>query len=214
MSEFERHIEYYSVYWWSSFTKMMAKTEWGNKTVAEMYLKKYWLPQVEYENVWKYTQDKIFINQDIGLPELIFPERYNMLALRGGCLFLEEDFKQLQQCLLAIEEEYFVVIENTFGGKLQEPAFRMKFPTDITWQELTSGNFISAVLFEMLHNEYFVFGESAIYGKYSATEYENPLDIIVFKPEYASIFRNNFKQSERELKEISEWLPEKYKNTI
>lgn len=93
---------------------------------------KYWLTNTEYENIWAPIQNQIFINQDKGLSELIFAEQYKILAMRGGCLFLEEDYKQLQQCLFAIGEKYFVVIENTFGGKLQEPAFRMKFSIEST----------------------------------------------------------------------------------
>lgn len=58
-----------------------------------------------------------------------------------------------------------------------EPMFRMKFPVNITWEELTSGNYISAVLLEMSYNEYFVFGNSGSYGKYSANDYEHPMDM-------------------------------------
>lgn len=210
MIDYLEHIDYFSEHSWADFTKLFPASEWGNKNNAKAYLEKYWLSQEEYENVWKPIQDKIFINQDVGLPELIFAEHYNIFAFRGGCLFLEEDFKQLQKCLLAIGEKYFVVIENSFGGRLQEPAFRVKFPTNITWQELMSGNYISAVLFEMLFNEYFVFGESTIWGKYSANDYVNPLDLIGFKPEYSPIFREDLKQSNAEKLEIKKWLPPKY----
>src|SRR6218665_800348 len=214
MIEFEKHLKHYSTYWWSSFTKLAPEFEWGNIKKARFYLEKYWLPQKEYDNAWKPIQDKIFINQGKSLPELLFAEQYNLLALRGGCLFLEEDFKQLQQSLIAIGEKYFVVIENTFGGKLDEPAFRMRFPTDITWEELTSGDFISSVFFEMLPNEYFVFSESGNWGKYSANDYENPLDIIGFKPELAPVFKKHFKQPKEEQEEIREWLPKEYKKLI
>jgi hypothetical protein len=210
--EFERHLEYYSTYSWSSFSKMVKEREWGDKKIGEEYLKKYWLSENEYKDIWKPRQSKIFINEDYGLPELIFPSQYNIIALRGGCLFSEEDFKKMQKCLQAIDEKYFVIIQNSFAGKLKEPAFRMKFPTTITWEELTSGNYISAVLFEMPFYEYFVFGETDIWGKYSANDYEYPLDLIGCTSQSYKLFNEIYKESEEERNEIREWLPPKYRD--
>ena len=214
MREFEQHLDFYENYWWAGFSKIVPEPQWGNKKIAEDYFDKYWLPQMEYETIWKPIQDKIFVNQEKSLPEPVFSEHFSLLALRGGCLFLEEDFKQLQQCLLAIGEKNFVVIENTFNGKLQEPAFRMKFPSDITWDEMISGNYISAILLEMYHNEYYVFGESRNWGKYSASDYTWPLDLIGFKPEYSTLFEEKFKQAEEEKQKIKEWLPLAYQKRI
>ncbi|HEV2830341.1 MAG TPA: hypothetical protein VGW31_00045, partial [Hanamia sp.] len=95
-----------------------------------------------------------------------------------------------------------------------EPMFRMKFPVNITWKELTSGNYISAVLLEMGYNAYFVFSGSGNWGKYSANDYDYPLDIIGFKPELAPIFQEYFKQPKEEREEIREWLPQEYKALI
>lgn len=214
MKEFERHIAFYKDYWWAGFSRLIPEPQWGNIHDAHTYLEKYWLPQKEYEKKWKPIQDIIFINQEKSLPELIFSEQYNLLALRGGCLFMEEDFIQLQKCLIALEEKYFVVIENTFGGKQEEPTFKMKFPVNITWNELTSGNYISSIIFEMYRKEYFVFGESGSWGKYAANDYESPLDLIGFKPELGTIFKEYFQQSQEEQNEIYNWLPKSYKDKL
>ena len=90
------------------------------------------------------------------------------------------------------------MIENTFGGRVKEPIFRMKFPMDICWDELTSGNFASAILLEMPHKEYFVFGESGSWGKYVANDYEFPLDVLGFRREIANIFRDKFSLTDAE----------------
>ncbi|MGK6353487.1 hypothetical protein [Parapedobacter sp. DT-150] len=137
-----------------------------------------------------------------------------MMATNGGCLFVEKDFKQLQKAMQQIGERYFIVVQNTQEYTNDEPMFRMKFPVDIMWEELISGNYISAVLIEMSMNEYFVFGESGKWGKYSANDYERPLDIIGFKSELAPVFQNHFKQNRKEYEEIYEWLPPKYRELI
>ncbi|MBK1442510.1 hypothetical protein JHJ32_21100 [Parapedobacter sp. ISTM3] len=213
MTEFERHIEFYKLYWHQHFSKVVPEDKWGDKKLAEEYLKKYWLPEQEYLSVWKPIQDKIFV-QGKSLPNLIYHSEFEMIVANGGCLFLEEDFKQLQKAILSIGEMYFVVVQNIQEYTNGEPMFRMKFPVNITWEELISGNYISAVLLEMSLNEYFVFGENGNWGKYSANDYEHPLDIIGFKSELAPIFQEHFKQPKEEQQEIREWLPQEYKKLI
>jgi hypothetical protein len=211
MTEYEHHIEEYFDHPAKYYTKLVPRSEWGDKEAAERYLEKYWLPMTEYEAKWKPIQNQIFISQK-GLPDLIFPPQYEMLAFRGGCLFVEEDFKKLQKCFVSIGDKYFIVIENTFSGKLESenPSFRMKYPADISWSELVSGNFISAVLLNFSYGEYFVFGETTSWGRYSATEYESPLEIVGFQSKYSSLFREKLKESEEEQREIATWLPPKY----
>jgi hypothetical protein len=210
MTEYQGHIEIYSNHWQQHFQKMFPQSKWGDKEAAERYLEKYWLPSAEYERQWKQIQDQIFINQN-GLPDLVFAPQYEMLAFRGGCLFIEEDFKKLQECFINVGGRHFSVIENTFGGKLNEPPFRMKYPVDISWPELISGNFVSAMLFHSLHKEYFVFDETAAWGEYAASDYESPLNIVGVLPQYSSLFREKLKVSEKERQEIASWLPPKYR---
>ncbi len=213
MIEYLPHIEEYSVYQYSSFSNLIALENWGDKKLAEKYLQKYWLSQLEYLTVWKRIQDNFFV-QGNRLPDLIYKKEFEIIALRGGCLFLEEDFKKLQKVMQEIGEEYFVIIQTSQDFTEGEPMFRMKFPVDITWEELTSGNYISAVLLEMSCNEYLVFGSKGNWAKYSANDYEKPLDIIGFKPELALFFQKSFKQSKKEQKEILGWLPKEYKELI
>lgn len=211
--EYRKHLEYYTEnYWFSTSSTLVPSEHWGDKKLAEEYLQKYWLPQLEYLSVWKPIQDKIFVQGN--LSDLIYRPDFEMIALRGGCLFLEEDFKQLQKAMEEVGEEHFVIIQHSQDFMDGEPMFRMKFPVNITWDELTSGNYISAVLVEMSYNEYFLFSESGDFGKYSANDYEYPLDIIGFRPELGPIFQECFKQSQEEQEELREWLPQKYKKLI
>ncbi len=213
MIEYIRHIEEYYTYEHSSFSNLVPLENWGNKELAEKYLQKYWMPEQEYLRIWKPLQGKIFI-EGKSLPDKMYHCGFEIIALRGGCLFLEEDFLQLQKVMQEVGEEYFVVIQHSQDFKEGEPMFRMMFPVNITWEEITSGNYISAVLLEMSYNEYFVFGSKGNWGKYSANDYENPLDIIGFKPELAHIFQEHFKHAKEEQEEIRELLPQEYKGLV
>ena len=211
MIEYEHHIEKYSLLGYHMYSHVVPESEWGDKKLAKRYLEKYWLSQAEYEKKWLPIQDQIFINQEKGLPAQVFSESYELMALRGGTLLEEIDLEELQKCMLSLGDEYFVIIENTYGGKLDEPPFCMKYPVNISWRELMSGNFISSILFEMFHKEYFIFSVSGVWGMYAANEYKRPLNIIGFKPEHSYIFNKNITQSEEEWKEIkAHWLPPSY----
>jgi len=210
MKEYDKHLSVYKVYAQMHFSKLVPEANWGDKELAEKYLQKYWLVEQEYLGFWKPIQHKIFV-QGKSLPDLIYRPEFEIIALMGGCLFVEEDFLKLQKAMQEVGDEYFVIIQHSQDFTEGEPMFRMKFPVNITWEELTSGNYISAVLLEMSYNEYFVFGENGNWGKYSANDYEYPLDIIGFKLELAHIFQEHFKQSKEEREEIRELLPQEYK---
>ncbi len=210
MKEYRRHLDTYSSYPFSSFSKLVSEHEWGNKVLAEEYLQKYWLPEEEYLAVWKDMEYKIFQNES--LPGLVFKPDFQMVVLQGGCLFQRHDFLQLQNIMLTTGEEYFVVIQHTQDFTEGEPMFRMKYPVNITWEELISGNYISAVLLEMNYNQYHVWGSNGEWGKYSANDYDYPLDIIGFKPQLTATFMKHLKLSKSLQDDVRGWLPPLYKN--
>lgn len=214
MTEFERHVEFYKLnYAHQHFSKLVPEDKWGNEKFADEYLQKYWLSEQEYLSSWEPIQNKIFIEGE-NLPNLIYHSEFEIIVTNGGCLFTKENFLQLQKTIRNVGEKYFVVVQSGQEYTKGEPKFRMKFPVSITWEELTSGNYISAVLLEMSFNEYYVFGSSGKWGKYSATDYLRSLDIIGFKPELASVFQENFKQSKEKREEIQKWIPENYRKLL
>jgi hypothetical protein len=212
MKEYSKLLEEYSSGYYLIFSSDSEETV--DSGAAERYLERYWLAEAEYQSFWKPIQDQIFINQERGLPEPVFSENYEVIVLRGGVLFVEDDFRALQECFMRIGDKNFVIIENTFGKASRIPPFKMKYPVDVSWEDLMSGSFISAVLFKACQNEYFVFGDSAVWGKYAANDYDYPLEVIGFKPEYASLFREKFQTSEEERQEIAGWLPPAYKKFV
>jgi len=210
MKEYQDLINRYSLKGYDMYSRSISRSEWGDLKKGEEYLAKYWLSSEEYQSVSEPIFEKIFDNQKIGLPNLVFSEEFDLLVLEGGCLFVEEDFIKLQKCILQLGDNFLFIVENDFGGSLEEPTFRMKFPADISWQELNSGNFVSSTLLESIHKEYFVFGEGGLWGKYSANDYDFPLDIIGFKADNKGIFLAEFMQSGDEQNNIKKYLPQEY----
>lgn len=180
LEEYIEHLAYYQNYKHSSYSALVPSDQWGDQQKAKAYLEKYWLTAHEYSTVWKPIQDCIFVSKEhssIGN----FQSEFTLIKLVGGCLFLEADFKQLQKAMLAVGDSHFVVIQTSQDFAEGEPMFRMKFPVGISWGELMSGNYISAVLFEMNCNEYVVFGNSGKIGKYAASDQNHPQDFIGYK---------------------------------
>jgi hypothetical protein len=153
----------------------------------------------------------IFVDQVEGLPELVFSDQFEMLALCGGLLFLKDRFSKLQDCMRMMGDRHFVVIENTYGQRVPQPGFRMLYPTAITWDDLASGDCISGILLGFPHNDYYVFGDSGTWGQYSANDYEKPLHIIGFPRTSGSVFKEKFRVSESESQKIGTWLPPQYR---
>lgn len=211
MKEYSTILDVFSDEGYGMYSSVIPRAQWGNRQVAEDYLERYWLSSGEYERRWKPVQDRIFTNQEVGLPQMVFAPGYQLIVSRGGCLFVQEEFTRLQECTRAISEQFLFVIENSFGGRVREPVFRLKFPTGISWGELTSGNFASAILLEMPHKEYFVFGETGTWGRYVANDYESPLEVLGYQREVATVFRSKFALSEAEEREVAAVLPPVYK---
>jgi hypothetical protein len=203
-------------------------TDPGTEHITKKYLDKYWLDKAEYENKWKPIQEKIFNMRAKYLPEMIFNNEFELLALVGGGIFALEDFIWLKECIKQTGDKYFVIIENAnmspsiYYGKgdyRTHPLLYFRFPVNVDWDDIMSGGSISRELFETSYKEFYVFGDSGKWGKYVANEYWDrsidragtPLDIIGFTKEYEHVFRNTFKISKKDAATIKKWLPPKYR---
>jgi hypothetical protein len=200
------------------------------KKISAEYLKKYWLDEYEWTYKWKQIKDIIFSPISIFLPDMMFNSTYRLIAMMGGAIFVKKDFQALQKCMLKTGDKFFVMIENANVRPLKEkmdfPHLRFKFPSNITWEEFHNGDEsvydISYEAFMITNKEYFIFGDSKNWGRYTACEYWDcgvnsfgtPLDIIGFKPKYSNIFSKYFRQSKEEVDIVQKWLPLKYKNIL
>jgi hypothetical protein len=193
------------------------------RNLSKRYLEQYWLDIGEFSSFWLPIKNKIFNPFSKDLPELMFNEGFELVAQKAGILFTKEEYHALQKCMKSAGDEYFVIIENkTARNTITDyHPFRFKFSIGTTWKELNNGDetdFSDISSYDLLLNpqkHFFVFGNSGRWGKYTANDYnDTPLDIIGFKPELASDFKEQFKQQEDEQDEIWEWLPHEYKKLI
>ena len=188
------------------------------KNMTADFLRKYWLNGDELQSLWLPIKDSIFKKGSKRLPDMMFEDNYELIAQKGGVLFTKNEFLFLQKCMRVFGEQTFVLIENSFVRERNEtslPYLHFKFPVDITWEALNNGNEnmpdISFDVLWMMDKEFFVFGDSGVWGKYVGIEYnDTPIDVIGFKPELSS----HFIQLKKKLDEIWEWLPPIYKERM
>ena len=213
--------------------------------LSRIYLRKYWLSEEEWQNYWVPLGDSIFCPDAFRLPDMMFQEGFILIAGLGGTPFGECDFLALQKCMREVGDKSFVMIENRnvreIGRGNNFPYLRFKFPVDLTWNELHNEG---AKCYNISHEvtwapgkEYFIFGDSGLWGKYPASQYWDrsidlsgtPLDITGFKPELASIFKQNFcfdeqmlyyeshlteEEREEDRERLPKWLPLSYKKRM
>lgn len=176
------------------------------------YFERYWLDRGEYMEKWLPIQNTIYDVAGDHFPDVKFKSTFEIIPLRGGLIFTEGDFALLQQCVQQIGDSHFVIVENgnEYNPHHGQPLLRFKYPANITWDELTSGGYVSQELFQTPFKEYFVFGNTGTWGKYVANDYAYPLDIIGFQKECSKVFREHFEPL-IEPEVSSKWLPDAYK---
>lgn len=215
MKEYEEHLEEFSSIAYRTFSHM-PRSEWGKREIAERYLEKYWLPRAEFDSYWAPIQNSIFTNQEKGYPGIEFRHGFRILPVDGGLIIDSKDLQSFQKCMRRTDDHYFVIIQNLFGKDVDVNVtpFMLKFPADISWEELMSGNYISSVLFEWSANEYFMYGDSGKWGQYSSSELAHSVNLIAFLEEYRPVFQESFEEQLQRGKDILQWLPKFYRKYL
>lgn len=211
MKLYSKYIESYSEEYNLIFNTRLTEEEWKDKKRALNYLHKYHISPDEYTQKWLPIQESIFFNISKEFPKVRFKGGYSLYIMTGGVLLEKEDFESLQRCMIQLGDKSLIIIQNDFGGALKEPPLRMKYPVNITWEELLEGGFISTALFENYHYDFFVFSESGNWGKYAANIYEYPLSIIGFRTKYETVFEKEYVGSLQENEKLMNVIPDEYK---
>ena len=180
MKEYDKISKMYSSPHFSIYSLLIEEDQWGNTKKASDFLEKFWLSTKEYEDRIHKTIYEIFSNTENIFPGVSFKDNYNIFHISTANTLSEIDIELIKKISLEYKDEHFYLIENNLKGKIKNPTFRMKFPIDIVWGDLMTGNYISSALFEMPYNEYFIVGDSCHWGIYSTNEYYFPMNIYGF----------------------------------
>jgi len=207
MSEWSNAIDYYSQSGFEMYETTRSREEWSSKEQALAFAKKYWLTTEQQESVWASVFSEVFVEAPFGLNDLVFADGFVLMPFVGGSLFTEEDYEALRRCMLALGEDTFAVIENTFGGRLKEPQLCFAFPTSLTWADLTSGAFLSTALLGMMHKDFYVLGNSGKWGKYLGNDYQDCIEVLGFRPVCSDIFLAEFSSKDEA---VAKSLPASY----
>ena len=214
MKEYQDIIDKFSLKGYEMYAKTTNAEQWGDKEIGSAYLEKYWLTLDEFEIKWKPIMKNIFNYQTVGLPDKIFKPQFNLMAFSGGAAFIKEEYLLLQECMLEIGDKEFVVVENSYGDNNNWPFFRLKFSVLTKWEDLIAGNFVSSTWIDSIRKEFFICGDSGGWGKYCATDYDYPIDIIGVTSRNLMNFTQRFIQSQEEWAEVYNILPKDYQDKI
>lgn len=160
------------------------------ESVENNYLTKYFLSDKEYKRNWQASQFQVF-RKSINFPSEIFNEDFQTNELLGGLIFSKNEFLHLKHCSETIGDNWLLIIEESSLND-QSPIIRLKFPSNIHWEEIVAGGNVSFDIFERPIRNYFIFGDSLMWGKYVGSDYEQPIDVIGYKKQYADVFTKNF----------------------
>ncbi len=169
---------YYADPSFALYARSKPDRKWGDLKKGKAFLERYGISETAYETRWGPLQQRLFraINK-LGYDVRFRPD-FAKIPLDGGVLFEAEEYRQLQAFMREIGDERLLIVQNPLP-KTDAPApFRLELPISLSWEALfEAGDYMASVLFEMPHNEYFVFSESGRWGKYAANDYAEPVDI-------------------------------------
>ena len=185
-----------------------ANTESEDST--KKYLERYWLNMNEL-TFWEDKKLTIFSENFKSLPDKLFKDDFKSIVMKGGLIFVEEDYNILRECMKTCGDKNFVIIEDyneSSPPHKSGPSLRFRYPVSALWNELKIHDGICYELFERPVRNYFVFGDSGLWGKYVANDYHYPVDILGYSSGIAEIIGNRFLVSSGDMQDLQRGVPE------
>lgn len=174
--------EYYS----SMFGMHKNVNEFERLVQAKAFLSKYSMSDDEYtkecvpvmHEIFTYSAKSKFDIRKTPVTDL-FPDNFSCISYQSSPLFWKESFELVQAICKGFKEKHIFIVEEEQCEEVPEIAFKIKIPIDISWESISNGGFITDVLFNMFNNNYYVFGDSGCWGRWS--DYDNDfMDYEVF----------------------------------
>lgn len=211
MKEYQSILDKFSDGWCSFFT---SKQYSGIPHEVIDYLDKYWLQKVEFDNTWLPIKNTIFKGDFKSLPSIFKDDFEIIIEIGGSVINTENYYKQMQVCMKSLGDQYFVLVQDLdkpinlppFANVIDWPPARFKYPVDISYEEILSGEFVSEERIQMGDIDYFVYGDSGNWGIYAGDDLFYPLHIIGFKKQFSELFRSHFSVPQNDVETVKQWL--------
>lgn len=185
---------------------------WGDAEVARIYLEKYFISPDNFQETWGSTQEELFDPATRNLDRLVFRKSTAVFPQIGGVALTSSSLKEIKLVMQEAGDKEFVLISSAESQNRSETLIlRMKYPITVSWEEVMSGGFISTVLFEMGHNDYFIFGKSGLWARYVANDYEIPIDLFSVDDSLVSAVKQYFQLAEIQAEQLKPVIPDYYK---
>lgn len=159
MTDYERQLEIFS------FEESLE--------LSQRYFAKYWLSREELVSNWLPVHRKIFAHEHLCGAGHVFGSQFKQRISTGGLLFVKDEFELVMRLGKMAGDRHFAIVEDYDEDQPpphKHPPLRFKYPISTSWEEINAGGYISLELFGMPHKNYFVFGDSGLWGKYAAND--------------------------------------------
>ena len=167
----------------------ISSAEWYNPDRSFSRLEKYLISDEAFEVKWKYIHDRVFTNQtleeNVQNPFSGFQGHLLTKGFCGGCIFDEDSYRCLQQCLLSLGEEEMIIT----GGYEGWPILHLKIPVRLSWKEICQEGYALMSILNTEDGLFKVFGSRGNWGKICVNcvnfvngefVYNNTLDVVGF----------------------------------
>lgn len=187
--------------------------------VSDFYINNYALNESGFTSAQMLLKN-IFKNSFLKFPDFIIKNEYAFFIAMGGILMDEDDFASISRWMTHFNDKYLYVLEDyqeSAPPHQSGPPLRFRFPAKLRWEEINQQDGIAYELFGRPIRNYYVFGDSSMWGKYIANDYVDesinpagtPIELITFKANHCDYFSN-----ELNCLHIDEtWVPQCYKNS-
>ena len=148
----------------------MSEKEWYNPDRSFARLEKYLISDEAFEVKWRDVQNKVFTDKTmedvIRYPFDGFQKAISTKGFVGGCIFDEDSYRCLQQCLLSIGEEDIIIT----GGVDGWPILHLRIPVGHTWEMICHEGYALMSILNTEDGVFRVFGPRGNWGKICVNE--------------------------------------------
>ncbi len=218
----EKCLEKYSTGFFRAIYGNELESEEESYRKGKDFLQKYALDNDTFLMECVPTMRKIFRygeKQELDLRQQLvtqfFHNEYLIFPYITTHIFLDEEHFLLTQSMgKALGESYIYIIEDETCEECHDAAFKLRFPVEVSWDELCSGGCVSDALFKVMHNCYYVFGDSGEWGKWC--DYENSWcdrELFIYKNCHDEVraYIEHFSNAHREYDELWNEIQARYR---